>query len=69
MVQLKKAKTGELIGYDRFKHKNSKIHVIVNENSMPLSVKLRPRNENDSKKFDELLKELNKIPEEFYGIF
>jgi len=38
---------------------------------MPLSITLGPGNEHDSKKFDELindLKELNKIPEEFYGI-
>ena len=37
---------------------------------MPLSITLGPGNEHDSKKFDELindLKELNKIPEEFYG--
>jgi hypothetical protein len=37
---------------------------------MPLSITLGPGNEHDSKKFNELindLKELNKIPEEFYG--
>jgi len=48
------AKKGELIGYDGFKHKkDSKIHAILNEH--------------DSKKFNELFKELNKIQEEFYG--
>jgi len=34
---------------------------------MPLSITLGPGNEHDSKKFYELFKELNKIPEEFYG--
>jgi len=42
---------GELIGYDGFKHrKGSKIHVVVDEDSIPLSITIGPGNEHYSKK-------------------
>ena len=68
IAQLWRLKGGEMIGYDGFKHrKGSKIHVCVDEGSMPLSIALGAGNEHDSKRFDELLDGLEKPPKELYA--
>lgn len=57
-----------MIGYDGFKHRRgSKIHVCVDEHSMPLSIALGPGNEHDSKRIDELLDGLEGAPKELYA--
>ncbi len=57
-----------MIGYDGFKHgRGSKIHVCVDEYSMPLSIALGAGNEHDSKRFDELLDGLEEAPKELYA--
>ncbi|MEM3571359.1 MAG: transposase [Candidatus Bathyarchaeia archaeon] len=38
------------------------MHICVDESSMPLSIALRPGNEHDSKRFNELLEGLDKAP-------
>lgn len=60
---------GELIDYDGFKYKKgSKVHVCVDENSMPLSIALGPGYEHDSKRFNELLEGLDRAPKELCGL-
>ncbi len=57
-----------MIGYDGFKHrKGSKIHVCVDEYSMPLSIALGFGNEHDSKRIDELLEGLEEALKELYA--
>ncbi|MEM1990577.1 MAG: transposase, partial [Candidatus Bathyarchaeia archaeon] len=57
-----------MIGYDGFKHRRgSKIHVCVDEHSMPLSIALGPGNEHDSKRIDELFDGLEGAPKELYA--
>jgi len=59
---------GELIGYDGFKHrKGSKIHVVVDGDSMPLSITIRPGNEHDSRRLIELIGGLDGKPRELYA--
>jgi len=59
---------GELIGYDGFKHKKgSRIHVVVDEDSMPLNIAIGPGDEHDSKKLVELIEGLEKNPKELYA--
>jgi|GEM_PF-3861122 len=49
-------KLGGLVGYDGFKHeKGSKIHVVVDGDSMLLSIAIEPRSEHDSKRLIELI--------------
>ena len=48
------------MGYDGFKHrKGTKIHVVVDRDSMPLRIVIGPRNEHDSKKLLELVGDLD----------
>ncbi|MEM2668244.1 MAG: transposase, partial [Candidatus Methanomethylicaceae archaeon] len=57
-----------MIGYDGFKHKKgSKIHVCVDEDSMPLSISLGPANEHDSKMLIPLVLKLKNKPNEIYA--
>jgi len=68
IVLLWRLKGGGMIGYDGFKHrKSSKMHVCVDEHSIPLSISLGPRNEHDSRRIDNLLKGLEKPPRELYA--
>jgi transposase len=57
-----------LIGYDGFKHrKGPKIHVCVDEDSMPLNFTIGPGSEHDSKRLMELMECLEKKPRELYA--
>ena len=57
-----------MIGYDGFKHrKGSKIHVCVDEDSMPLNFTIGPGNEHDSKRLMELMDCLEEKPRELYA--
>ena len=57
-----------MIESDGFKHKKgSKIHICVDEYSMPLRIALGSGNEHDSKRMDELLDGLEEAPKELYA--
>jgi len=59
---------GELVGYDGFKHKKgSKIHVVVDEDSIPLNFTIGPGNEHGSKKIVELIGGLWEKPMQLYA--
>jgi transposase len=52
--RLLRLRKGRAVGYDGFKHrKGSEIHVVVDGDSMPLSIVIGPGNEHDSKRLVE----------------
>jgi len=57
-----------LIGYDGFRHgKGSKIHVVVDDDSIPLNFTIGPGNEHDSRRLIELVDGLERRPRELYA--
>jgi len=53
-------KRGDLISYDGFKKiSGTKIHVAVNQNSLPISVVICPANQHDSTRFVDVMKNLH----------
>jgi transposase len=57
-----------LIGYDGFKHrKGSKIHVVVDEDSIPLNFAIGPGSEHDSRRLIGLVRGLEGRPRELYA--
>jgi transposase len=56
IARLSRLKGGGLVGYDGFKHrKGTKIHVVVDRDSMPLRIIIGPGNEHDSRRLLELV--------------
>jgi transposase len=56
------------VGYDGFKHrKGSKIHVVVDRDSMPLRIVIGPGNEHDSRRLLELVGGLGWRPGQLYA--